>query len=246
MRNITAVIITKNEEAVIGECLKSLDFIDKILVIDSDSTDNTCQIARKLEAKVVKHPFKDFAETRNFALKLVNTDWLLYIDADERVTPKLQKEIVRATQKGDVQAFSFTRKNYYLGKEWPYKEVVTRLFLKEKLICWQGKLHETPQVKGKVKKIDGELLHFTHRSLEEMLDKTIEWSGVEAKLRLQSGHPKVTWWRLIRVFFTGFINSYIFQKGYKVGAIGFIESFYQGFSMFITYVRLWEMQKNQK
>lgn len=246
MNKITAIIITKNEEKTIKDCIKSLTFVDKILVVDSYSEDKTTDIAQKLGAEVIKHTFINFSQMRNFALSKINTEWILFIDADERVSEELQKEMIKAINlKITATAFSFTRKNYYLNKEWPYKETVTKLFLKEKFYGYKGELHESPVFDGEVKRIRGELLHFTHRSLEEMMDKTVQWSEIEAKLRYQSGHPKVTWWRLIRVFLTGFFNSYIMQKGYLAGTVGFIESYYQGFSMFITYARLWEMQKRK-
>ena len=81
-----------------------------------------------------------------------------------------------------------------------------------------------------------------------MLDKTIQWSKIEAELRYKSGHPPMSWWRFIRVMLTAFYDSYIKQKGYSVGTAGFIESMFQAYSMFITYARLWEMQlkANQK
>lgn len=246
MNEITAVVITKNEEKTISDCLKSLSFVKRIIVVDSDSTDKTKQLALKLNAEVINHTFTNFKKTREFALTKVNTPWVLYIDADERITPKLKESILKAICDTSFSAYSYKRKNYYLGKEWPYKETVTKLFLKDRLEGWVGTLHEGPDFEGPVKTIDGELLHYTHRNLEEMLNKTIEWSQIEAVLRYKNKHPRVSWWRLIRVFCTGFINSYIKQSGYKAGTVGLIESLYQGFSMFITYTRLWEMQKNQK
>jgi hypothetical protein len=127
--------------------------------------------------------------------------------------------------------------------EWPKVEEMGRLFKKDKLKQWKGELHETPIFDGEISKIDeGYILHFTHRDLESMLNKTIEWSTQEALLRYNSGHPKMTWWRFPRVMLTGFLGSYIGQGGYKAGATGVVESVYQAFSMFITYAKLWELQ----
>ena len=78
-----------------------------------------------------------------------------------------------------------------------------------------------------------------------MVNKTLEWSKIEAELRFNSNHPKMVWWRFPRVMTTAFLNSYVKQGGYKVGTVGIIESVYQSFSMFITYARLWEMQKKR-
>lgn len=246
MSSITAVVITRNEEEVIEDCLRSLDFVDEIIVIDSNSTDKTAEIARKLNSKVISHPFVNFSETRNFALKHVNTDWILYIDADERVTTELKRGILKAITTDHFQAYSLKRKNFYLGKEWPYRENLTRLFMKDKLKGWKGILHESPDVDGTIRLLEGELLHNAHRNIEQMLNKTNTWSNIEARLRFDNNHLPVKWWRLIRVFITGFFNSYINQKGFLAGNIGFIESYYQGFSLFVTYVKLWELQKSQK
>lgn len=243
MNNITAVVITRNEEQVIKDCLRSLRFVDKIIVIDSNSTDKTPEIAKNMGAEVVQHAFIDFSETRSFAAFLVKTDWILYVDADEQVTPDLQKTIEVAIKNTTYSAYFLVRKNYYLGKPWPHSEEIIRLISKKQLSGWKGIVHESPQIDGRIGKLKGELLHFTHRNLDEMLDKTNEWSTVEAKLLFENNHPRISWWRLIRVFLTGFLNSYIRQKGFLIGSVGLIESYYQGFSMFITYIKLWEMQQ---
>ncbi len=244
---LTAVIITKNEEKMIKDCLKSIQFADEIIVVDCQSSDNTAAIAKKEGAKVINHHFIDFATLRNYPLKDVKTPWVLYIDADERVSDTLQKEIKKAINTSPREsAFYLQRKNFYLGKKWPGTEKIIRLFKTKDLIKWSGPVHESPQFTGTSGLLKGELIHYTHRSIEEMIDKTIIWSDIEAHLRLKANHPKVTWWRLIRVFMTGFFNSYIRQKGFTVGAIGLIESIYQGYSMFITYVRLWELQNKKK
>ena len=106
-------------------------------------------------------------------------------------------------------------------------------------------LHESAKIKGTVGRLSGELLHFTHRNLDSMLQKTIEWSEIEAQLRINAHHPTMTWWRFLRVMLTAFYDSYIRQKGWKVGVVGIIEAMYQSFSMFITYARLWEMQQKK-
>lgn len=245
MNNISAIVITKNEEKVIDDCLQSLSFVDEIIVIDSFSSDNTLSLVKKYNVKSIEHKFIDFSETRNFALKQIKTDWVLYIDADERVTPFLKKEILQAVNNKTYSAYRLRRKNYYLGKEWPYQEQITRLFAKKDLISWFGEVHESPKVNGLTGNIKGELLHYTHRNLSEMLTKTVEWSVIEAKLLYNNNHPSINRWRLIRVFLTGFLDSYINKKGFLAGIVGFIESYYQGFSMFITYVRLWELQNKK-
>jgi len=245
MSKISGVIIARNEEKMIGDALESLSFCDEIIVIDNGSVDKTKTISEEKDAKVYDISSNNFSELRNFGLSKALYDWILYIDADERVDEKLQNSIKKILSNGsNYSAFKLKRKNYYLGKnEWPNIEKLERLFKKEKLKTWKGRLHESPVVEGEIGELEGYLLHFTHRDLGSMLDKTIEWSTVEALLRYNAGHPKITWWRFPRVMLTAFLNSYVKQKGFKAGAVGVIESTYQAFSMFITYAKLWELQK---
>lgn len=248
MGKITGIIIAKNEEKLIEGALESLFFCDEIIVIDNASLDKTKEIAGRMKAKVYTLSTNDFSELRDFGLQKASGDWILYVDADERVDESLKKSIQKTVSEGsDYAAFRILRKNYYFGNnEWPYVEKIERFFKKENLKGWKGKLHESPVIEGKVGQLNGYLLHFTHRDLESMLDKTIEWSTTESLLRYNSGHPQMTWWRFPRVMVTAFLNSYVKQKGYKAGAVGIIESVYQSFSMFITYAKLWELQKNAK
>ena len=122
---------------------------------------------------------------------------------------------------------------------------MVRLVRKDALVGWQGGLHETAQVRGKIGRLDGELMHDTHRDLTGMLEKTNIWSDFEAQLRYKNNHPPISWWRFFRVMISAFWKSYIREKGYLAGTVGLIESLYQSFSMFITYAKLWEKQNNR-
>lgn len=248
---ITAIILTKNEEDRIEDCLESLSFVHEIIVIDNGSTDKTVDIAKKHGASVFTSASDDFSKLRNFGLAKAPDEWVLFVDADERITPKLQSEILSLVKTFSAEVnphgYFIKRKNYYLGHEWPYQDKLERLFWKNSLIRWEGKLHETAKVGGSVGRLSEPMLHYTHRSLSEMVDKTNKWSDIEAELRLAHNHPKVVPWRLIRVVVTGFYDSFVRQNGWKAGIIGWIESIYQAFSMFITYAKLWELQeKNHK
>ncbi|MCL5435095.1 MAG: glycosyltransferase family 2 protein [Patescibacteria group bacterium] len=248
--SISAIVIVKNGEDLILDCLDSLSFCDEIIVIDGGSEDKTAEIAEKKGAVVYRHETEDFSESRNFGLEKTAGKWVLYVDVDERVTPELagniRQRIVTDVNSG-ISAYKVLRKNYYFGNyPWPYIEKLERLFKKDKLKGWQGKLHESPVIEGKVGELEGYLLHYTHRDLTSMVNKTLEWSKTESELRFSSNHPKMTWWRFPRVMITAFFNSYIRQGGYKIGTAGLIESIYQSFSMFITYARLWEMQDKVK
>lgn len=244
METISAVIIAKNEEKMIEACIRSVLFCNEIIVIDNDSDDKTAEIAKKLGANVLHHSSDDFSDARNFGKNAATNGWILYVDADERVSKELARSVIKILKsKTEFTAFKIRRKNFYLGNhEWPHIEMLERFFRKNKLSKWQGKLHESPVMEGETGELEGFLYHLTHRNLSEMLTKTIVWSEVEARLRYDSHHPTVTWWRFPRVMLTAFWNSYVAQKGYRAGTVGIIESMYQSFSMFITYVKLWEMQ----
>lgn len=246
MSKLSAVIIVRNGENIIADCIDSLSFCDEVVVVNNDSTDRTEEVVRMLKGEVYKFSSENFADLRNFGLKKAKNDWILYVDADERVSKELATSIKEIISKNSniYSSYNIKRKNFYFKNvEWPCVESIQRLFKKNSLKKWTGKIHESPVAEGKVGDLDGDLIHFTHNDLSSMLEKTIEWSKIEADLRHRANHPKMTWWRFPRVILTAFFNSYIKQKGYKTGTAGLIESMYQSFSMFITYARLWEIQK---
>ena len=251
MKKLSAVILTKNSENLLADCIESVkEIADEIIVIDDNSTDRTVELAKHLGARVEdsKITSNNFAEKRNLGLKKAKSKWILYIDSDERLTSELSQSIqaVIDLKKPEYQAYKILRKNYYFGNHpWPFIESLERLFEKSSIKGWSGPVHETPKVDGKIGELKGFLLHYTHRDLVSMVNKTIEWSKIEAELRFKSNHPPVVWWRFPRVMITGFFDSYIRQKGYKAGTVGLLESIYQAFSMFITYARLWEMQQKK-
>ncbi len=113
---------------------------------------------------------------------------------------------------------------------------------KDALIGWQGSLHESPIIAGKTGKLEHFLLHYTHRDISSMVEKTNEWSDIESQLLYKSNHPPMRQWRFIRIILTYFFRAYIRDRGFKMGVSGFIESTYQAFSGFITYAKLWERQ----
>jgi glycosyltransferase involved in cell wall biosynthesis len=250
MYKITAVIIAKNAEEMIADCIDSVSFCDEIIVIDNGSTDRTRELVKHMGARVFETKSNNFSELRNLGLSKVKTKWVLYVDSDERADPELKKSIkekVLGIKKGDkFAAFKIKRKEFYFGNyEWPQIQEHVRLFDKKSLKKWEGKLHESPKFEGEEGALDGLLLHYTHRNLSEMVEKTAEWSGVEAGLRFRANHPKMTAWRFLRVMVTAFYDSYIKQRGFRAGTAGLVESLYQAFSMFITYARLWEMQNKK-
>ncbi len=244
--NLSAIIIAKNEGRRIGATLKSLAFADEVLVVDSGSTDDTLAIAKNYHAIIVSENSENFASLRNAAATVARGTWLLYVDADETVTPDLATAIRTVITGSEIAGYELKRVNYYLGTRWPGNEWMLRLMQKKALRKWEGRIHETAILDGVIRRLAvGSLQHDTHRSLSEMVDKTNVWSESEADLRIRATHPPVVPWRIIRVMMTGFWDSYIRKGGWRAGTVGIIESMYQAFSMFITYAKLWERQQKK-
>ncbi len=244
MEKIDVIILTNNEEDVIADAIISAKgWAENIFVIDAGSTDRTVEIAGENGAQVIENKFKDFSDQRNFAIKKAKSSWVLYLDADERLTEDFKKELSKQLNSDDAGGYIVKRKTYYFGRDWGFEDEVARVFKVCEFDKWTGVVHETAHTKGELKTINSPILHFTHRNLEQMLKKTNNWSNYEAKLRYDAKHPKMHGWRFLRVMCSEFCRSYFGQKGYKNGTYGFIESIYQAYSIFITYAKLWEMQK---
>jgi glycosyltransferase involved in cell wall biosynthesis len=244
---ISAVVLAKNEAVRIRECLESLAWADEIIVVDNNSKDQTVEIAQNAGATVVISNETNFSILRTIGMDAAKGEWILYVDADEIVSTPLELEICRLlrgfSRAVDPVCYFISRKNYYLGVLWPVGDRMQRLIYKPSFVRWTGPIHETATVRGTTGILKNSLIHHTHRNLEEMTTKTNIWSDEEARLRIESKHPVVVPWRFFRVFITGFNRSYFKESGWRAGVYGWIESIYQGFSMVITYIKLWEMQK---
>lgn len=249
---LSVIIIAKNEQAMIEDCLKSVEgFADEIILVDTGSTDKTIEIGKKYGAEVFEEKGQEvnFSAWRNRGLKEAAGDWVLYLDADERLTPPLRKEIKTVIQKGGPLAYEIPRQNYYLGRKmryggaWP--DYVKRLYPEKGLRGWHKKLHEDPVFEGGFGRLKEPLIHLTHRDLTSMLQKTDQWSRIEAELLFKDypgGHPPVTWWRILRMMWSEFWQRGVKLQGLRDGTVGWIEVIFQMFSRFITYARLWELQ----
>ena len=249
-QKISAIVISKNEEERIGECLKALSFADEVVVVDNGSVDRTVEIAKRKGAKVINLKAGNFSELRNIGAKEATGKWLLYIDADERVTLRLKKEILQQIQNDEFSAYAIPRRNILLGREmryggwWP--DYVMRLIKKDALKSWRGELHEQPEIRRKTGKLKNPLIHNTHRNLTNMVAKTNEWSEIEARLMYKANHPKMNIARFLSAMFREFWYRAIAKKGFLDGPVGIIEIIYQIFSRFVSYAKLWEMQLDNK
>lgn len=252
MAGLSAIIITRNEEKLIGECLLSLkDLASEIIVVDTGNTDSTNEIAKSFGARIVSTQDVDYSHYRNAGLQTAKGEWIFYLDADERVTPLLKKEIEQIISSMDKNhVYQIPRKNIYLGREMHYggwgHDKVIRLFPKNLLSGYTGALHEQPKFKGELKTTIHEMVHYSHRDLSSMLDKTLVFTQFEAQLRLDANHPPMVWWRFLRVMTTEFWLRFVKLSARKDGVEGIIDGIFQVFNSFVIYARLWELQKHGK
>lgn len=246
--DISALILVKNEQEMIEDCLKQLDFVDEIIILDQDSSDKTVEIAKKFTQKIYKTKTNTFDKNRETLATYAKSQWLLYLDADERIGESLLSEIKKAVAQNRYQAFYFPRKNIILGKYlkhggwWP--DYVPRLFKRTALKGWHGVLHESPEVDGQFFYLKNPLTHLTARSLNKMFEKTIKWAKIEADLAHIAHHPKVTAPKVIAAFVREFFQRYVLKLGFLDGFVGLIQSVYQGLHKAAVLVYLWELQNN--
>lgn len=247
---ISVVIITKNESAMIKTCLESVKWADEVIVADSGSTDDTIAIAKGY-AKIIKVTGDSFSGWRNQALNQVKSDWILFVDADERVLKPLYDEIQEIINIENSQsAWAIPRRNVILGEEksyaafWP--DYVIRLFKKDKLKGYKGEVHEQPEFTGDLGKLKNPFLHLTHRDIDSMVLKSLTWANIDAKLMLQVNHSKMTGTRFVKVFFSEFFSQLIIRGAIWGGTIGVIDGLLQVFSKYLSYVKLWQLQRKNK
>lgn len=254
-KNISIIILAGNEAEMIVGCLKSCNWVDEIILVAANSTDQTVLLAKKTipNIKIIKtndEYNKNFSKWRNLGFKSATKKWILYIDADERITTKLKLNIIKATESKENYAyFAIPRANYFLGKRvkygGTYPDFVKRLYKKENFFGYKGTLHEEPIVDGDIGYLSSDLLHYTHRDLSSMIKKTIVWSDTEAQALFKSGHPPVVWWRFIRMILTKLYERLIKQKMWKDGQVGWISAIFESYNTFLIYARLWELQQKQ-
>jgi len=247
-KNIGVVIIAKNEEENILDCLKSVEWVDEIVVVDGGSTDRTGEISKRFGASVFSCFGDDFSQRRNLGTRKVKSYWVLHIDADERVTRKLREEILDIVKNdgyGNTH-FAIPRRNYVFDKQmkhcglWP--DYVVRFFKKKDFVGWSGKLHEQPTVKGRLGYMNNYFVHIKHNNLFDIVKKTNSWSKIEAELMFNAGHPPMNIPRFLTAIFREFWLRFVKQGAFLDGVEGVIYGIYQIYSRFLSYAKLWEMQ----
>lgn len=249
MVSAVVFIFWPEEIELIETCLKTLNWVDEIVVIDNGAPKGVVEIAKRYTNKIFFCESKNFAQRHNFAKEKCSGDWVLFIDSDERISIALAKRIKEKLLNPDASAYQLNRINYFLGKRVRYGErcpdYVTRLFKKELLKPWTGEIHESSHVDGAVVKLEEPFFHLTHRDLYSMVEKTINFAENEAKLRIKVNHPPIVWWRLVRVFVTELFHRIIIHQGWRQGTEGWIDGIFQAFSIFVVYARVWELQKGK-
>lgn len=244
---ISVIVLTKDEQERIKACLESVSWADEIIVYDSNSKDKTLDIARKYTDKIYKYFGEDFSEVRNLAMEKVRGDWVLYIDADERVLQPLRNEFLELIKQDKFSAIAISRRNIIFGNEVNYgfykNDWMVRLFKRGKFKKWVGKIHEYATFDGQLGYAKNKLLHLTHRDVDQIVLKSLYWSNFDAKLRFEAKHPKMTGWRFLRILITESFNQGIKRGGFFGGTVGVMDSLLQVFSLLISYIRLWQLQQ---
>jgi glycosyltransferase involved in cell wall biosynthesis len=226
--NISAVIITLNEEDRLPDALASLEGVaDEIVVVDSFSTDRTPEIAGKARAAFYQNRFEDYGQQKNFALQKAGHDWIINLDADERVSPELKRAIIALKEKGppeNVAAYAIKRKAFYLGRwirhsGW-YPDRKVRLFRKSGSV-WHGRIHEGLQVSGAVAPLAGDILHYTYRDIGDQVRRLNRYSGFQAE-EIVRQNKKCLFLRLLVLPPVTFFRHYVWRLGFLDGFPGLV------------------------
>jgi glycosyltransferase involved in cell wall biosynthesis len=248
---ISAVILTKNEEKNIKDCLQSLAWCDELIVIDDNSEDKTQEIARKMGAKVFARSLNnDFAAQRNFGLEKATQDWVLFVDSDERVSEALWYEIMAQTNDPAnlYSGFYIKRNDVMWGRELKYGEIgnIKLLRLAKRGVGeWQGKVHEVWKVKGKTLLLQKPLLHYPHSTVETFLKEINFYTDLRAD-ELFKKKVRASWWSIILYPKAKFVLNYILRRGYKDGLPGLVFAIMMSFHSFLVRGKLWTLWQKVK
>lgn len=251
MEKITAIIPTGNEIHNIEAVIASVDFADEILVVDSFSTDGTYEKAQELATRVIRREYQYAASQKNWAIPQAKYEWILLVDADERVTPELKREIQSILQSPpkDIVAFWIGRNNHFMGERVHYSgwrnDKVIRLF-KRDLCKYEDKLvHEEIIANGSVGKLRNKLYHNTYITFDKYIEKMNRYATWQAK-DYDKKTGRLTPYHFVIKPFWGFFKHYIVQSGFRDGVIGFTIGYIQAYVVFMRYVKLWLLRRGRK
>jgi glycosyltransferase involved in cell wall biosynthesis len=244
---ISVVIITYNEEKRLEAALKSVrEVASEIIVVDSFSTDDTIKIAKKYTDQVFRRKWTNFADQKNFANGKAHGRWILSLDADERLSTELMAEILGLEENPACAGFSMPRQVFYLGKwirysGW-YPDRKVRLFRRDQA-RWEGEyVHEKLVIKGRIRKLNGVIQHYTYKNIRDHLDRINSFSDLGAQ-KLYSQNRKCRWYHLTLLPVSRFVKSFFLKTGFLDGFAGFVISVLHGYAIFVRYAKLKEIWK---
>lgn len=259
----TACLITFNEEANLEEALESVAFADEIVVVDSHSTDRTRDIAtsfrgcdrrgREVRPRVIERDWPGHVEQKNFAIDQASHEWVLCLDADERVTPELRLGLeaaltdVEKNVQARIDGFSMARRTFHLGRwilrgGW-YPDRKVRLFRRTRG-RWGGvNPHDHVYVEGKVQRLQGDLLHYTYKNLAEHLRTINSFTDIAAREKFERGVGFPVLRMLTQPPFK-FLKMFVLKQGFREGLAGFVIAVLGGYYVFLKYAKLWELRLN--
>lgn len=248
---ITAVVNTRNEEKNIRRCLQSIDtFVDEIVVVDMESTDQTVRLAREFTNQIYTHPYVGYVEpARNFAINKAPDGWVLLVDADEVVSYTLGIKLKQLDSHATSTYFRIPRKNIIFGKWikhsgwWPDYKI---RFFRKGAVEWSDEIHSVPVTHGKGADLEthekNALIHYNYQSVGQYLERLNRYTTQEAK-QLMMGDYSFAWQNLILKPGHEFITRFWYWEGYKDSLHGLVLSFLQAMSSLVVELKVWEMTK---
>jgi (heptosyl)LPS beta-1,4-glucosyltransferase len=246
---VTATIITFNEAANIEAALQSLSWADEIIVVDSESTDRTTEIARQFTSKVIVRPWPGYIAQKNFAAEQASHDWIFSLDADERVTPALAADIGRTLQHEPAhRGFHIPRATWHLGRwirttDW-YPDYQLRLY-DRRAAQWAGRyVHESLAVNGSIGRLREELQHYAYRDIAEHLETIDRYTTFAARQMHEQGR-RAGWLQIAGHPPLAFLRNYLLKGGIADGVPGLIISAMNAYYVGLKFAKLWEMQEVQ-
>ena len=250
MTKLTAIIPAGNEIHNIEAVIASVSFADEILVVDSLSTDGTYEKALELGATVIRRDFQYPASQKNWAIPQAKHEWVLLVDADERVTPELKNEILDflKSPKAGIVAYWIGRLNHFMGEPVSYSgwrnDAVIRLFKRDFCKYEDKHVHEEIIANGAVDKLKNKLYHNTYISFDQYIEKMNRYATWQAK-DYDNKTGQLTPYHFIIKPFWGFFKHYIVQSGFRDGVVGLTIGYIQGYVIFMRYVKLWLLRRGR-
>lgn len=250
MKTISAVVITFNEEINIRECLESLSAADEIIVVDSRSQDRTVEIAREYTDKVTIVDWPGFSKAKNHGVDLASHDWILSLDADERVSRQLNEALLQFKKKTSSEnGYRIARRTWYLsrwirGGGW-YPDRTIRLFNRNSGRFSQVPVHESVQLTGECGELSGDILHYSYRDLGDHLQRINRYSGLCAEKWFESGRTFSPLSMIIRPPLE-FIRKLVLKRGFVDGIEGLIVAGMHSIYVFLKYAKLYELELKRK